>query len=263
MGISGVIGVLGRRWYVVLGGLVVTAGLVWGAYTVFPPTYQTRGLVLLIPPITEQSQGANPFLGLGGLDLPARVVVASFSSNAAQEDIARQAPEAKVEVSMEESTRGPVIAVDVEDISAQGALTTLSYVTGLIPQTLERLQDEVGAPAGTTVTSLPLTMDTEAEMDVESLARTLVLAAGAGVALTVVTIVLLEALTMRPLRSRRGTRSTRTGRRRSDESRPPVVRSAPRQAAEAIPLLHATPAEPRPAVPARATRHHHVEDAGA
>lgn len=196
---------VGRRWYVMLIGLVITAGLAWGVSQVFPPNYTARGLVILIPPVEEE--GANPFLSIGGLELPARVVVAALSSNAMQEQIADRAPAAEVIVSMEEATRGPVIAVDVTDSTAQDALDTLAYVTERIPETLVTLQDEVGAPDAARVSSVPLTIDTKAEADFETLIRMLVIAVGGGLVLTVLVVLVIENFSMRPTRGRIGSDS--------------------------------------------------------
>jgi len=237
MAMSGVFGTLRRRWYLVLAGLLLTAGLTAGAAVLFQPSYTARGLVLLIPPVdAETATGSNPFLGLGGLDLPARVLVASYSSNAAQQDIAKRAPDAEVTVSMEESTRGPVIAVDVKDSSAKGALGLLDYVSSSIPETLQRLQSEVGTPPSTTVTSIPLTMDTEAEVDRSDSMRMIILAAGAGVGLTVLMIFVVESLGTRPALRRRGAPT---------EPLMPAAGSGPEL--EVLPLLRAAPADPRPA----------------
>ncbi|MCR2785003.1 MULTISPECIES: hypothetical protein [unclassified Microbacterium] len=253
---SGIIGALRRRWYVALLGLIVTAGMAAGAMVLFPPTYTARGLVLLIPPVDEEvAGGSNPFLALGGLDLPARVLVASYSSNAAQEEIAQRAPGAVVTVSIEESTRGPVIAIDVIDASAEGALDTLAYVAGSIPATLTRLQQEVGAPADATATSIPLAMDTEAETDRADSIRIVILAAGAGLALTVLLVLLTD----------RGRVSSKRRRRRSGrdaDSPDPTATDAPILSGSSAPLpdtdesdvVKSVPADPRPAVLARSSR---------
>jgi len=248
MGISAVLSALRRRWYIVLVGLLLTGGLVAGAMVLFPPSYTARGLVLLIPPIDrETAAGANPFLGLGGLEIPARVLVAAYSSNAVQEDIADRAPDAEVTVSMEESTRGPVIAVDVIDSSADGALRILDYVTSSIPGKLEQLQAEVGAPPATTVKSIPLTMDTEAEADPSDSTRMLILAAVLGIAVTALSIFVADAVSMRPSRRRRGL----VGPPRTGDVQPDL---------EMLPMLRSVPADPRPAAVAPPA---HGDDDGA
>jgi hypothetical protein len=175
------LGVLQRRWYVVLVDLLASVGLAYGASVVKPPEYTTRGLVVLLPS-TAATDGGNPFLSLGGLDLPARVVVSYYGSATAQSELAKAFPGAEVAVSMEESTRGPVIAVDVTAPTEEAALASLEFVAASIPSTLDRMQKEVGAPRRTAVRVMPLAIDTEAQVDGSGGTRLMILAAGVGIA---------------------------------------------------------------------------------
>ncbi|MGA7147679.1 MAG: hypothetical protein WBX17_04215 [Microbacterium sp.] len=235
MTLKGVLSALGRRWYLVLIGLLITAGAAWFAFSVTPAQYAARGLILLLPPPdAEAVDGGNPLLALGGLDLPARVVVATFSTNAAQEDLAERFPDAEAEIAIEESTRGPIISIDVIDTSADGALDTLDYISGRVTDSLQTLQDEVGVPSTAVMRSIPLTMDTEADPDFSDLTRLLILVAVAGLAVTVFAVYALDGLL---------TRTTRRGRRRtSTEDQDEVLRVDPGP----IPK-RAFPADPMPA----------------
>lgn len=200
MTFGGLLGALRRRWYIVLVGVLATAGLGVGVFTVVPTEYTARGLILLLPSVPADEPGGNPFLNLAGLDLPARVLVASYSSNAAQEEIAERAPDAEVVVSIEESTRGPVIAIDVTDTSAEGTLDTLDYIAGSIPDTLATLQSEVGVPLNAVVRSMPLTMDTEAEESFDTTLRLVIAAVALGLALTVFVTYGLDGVLRRRVR---------------------------------------------------------------
>ena len=176
---------LTRRWYVVLIGLLLTAGLLAASPLITPPQYAVRGLILLLPPTSTSAEGSNPFLSLGDLDLPARILVAYYSSNSAQDEIAATSPDAEVTVSIEESTRSPVIAIDVLDSSQQSAMKTLHFVADQIPGTLTKLQADVDAPTNTRVTSMVLTMDLQAKPDLTNLVRMLIAAGVGGLAFTV------------------------------------------------------------------------------
>ena len=241
MTFASLLGALRRRWYIVIAGVLHTAGLCYGVYSIVPAEYNARGLIVLIPSVPEDEPGGNPLLGLASLDLPARVLVASYSSNAAQEDIAERAPDAEVIVSIEESTRGPVIAVDVTDSSPESALSILSYVAGSIPETLATLQSEVNVPERAVVRSMPLTMDTEAEPNYETLTRLLILAAAGGLALTV-----LAAYALDGVLSRRGRRRTPAGPSEPivEDEEPPYASDDPDIASLALLRQH-LPAEPK------------------
>lgn len=234
MGFADIIAVLGRRWYVLVAGIVLVAGLGWVMYVIAPPQYTTRGLVLLLPPVVQSEDGGNPFLNLGGLDIPARVVVASLSSNDEMDLIAKRAPDAEVAVTIEDSTRGPVIAVDVKDPSEATALDTLSFVAGQIPSTLATLQSQIDVPQNVTVRSMPLTMDTTAKRDYSTFIRLLILVVAGGLVLAVAIAFIVDNLTTRRV-------SARQHRTQPDSGSPVAVKRI-------LPVLrHAHPADPLPA----------------
>lgn len=155
---------LGRRWYVVIAGLLATAGLAYGALTTSPPEFHARGLVLLLPSDAAVGKGGNPFLQLSGLEQPAGILVASFSSAPARAEVEQRSPTADYTVGIDDSTRGPVIAVDVTAASEAETMKTLNYLVSRIPEELARLQTQVEAPADTSIRSMALTVDTKADV---------------------------------------------------------------------------------------------------
>jgi hypothetical protein len=182
---------------VLVAGILATAALAFGAYQLTPPVYDTRGLVLLMPPENAVPPGGNPFLALSDLDLPARLIVAYFQSAPAQAAVEKRAPDAEFTVAIEESTRGPVIAVDVTDSSPDGALETLDYLMGDIPVQLERMQNEVDVPATATVGSIPFTADVKAEQDDSATIRIVLAAAAVGLVATGALAFTLDGLILR------------------------------------------------------------------
>lgn len=155
---------LGRRWYVVVAGLLVTGALTFVAFTTSPPEYHARGLVLLLPSDAAVGKGGNPFLQLSGLEQPAGILVASFSSAPARAEVQQRSPTADYTVGIDDSTRGPVIAVDVTAVSEAETMDTLNHLVARIPEELARLQTQVDAPADTTISSMVLTVDDKAEV---------------------------------------------------------------------------------------------------
>ena len=162
---------LGRRWYVVLAGLLLTAGLVFAAYKANPPEYNARALLLVIPSKGSLGKGGNPLLQLSGLEQPASVVAAYFASEPALAEVAQLSPTAEFEVALDDSTRGPVIAVDVTDKTAANTLRVLDYLRTRIPSELQRLQEEADARNGTFVGTMLLVADGEAKPDIHGTLR--------------------------------------------------------------------------------------------
>ncbi len=198
MGVREVFAGLGRRWYVLIIGLALTAGGGWYVYQQTPSDYTARSLVLLLPPVnTVDNTSSNPFLQLGGLDLTARVLVATYSGTAFQDEIAERAPDAEVQVSMDESTQGGVVAVDVKNRGEQQTLDLLDDVTDTVSQRLDGLQSEVGVETKDVVGSMLLAKDTEAKADYQSLIRILVIVIGGGLAVTAALALVLDVLLRR------------------------------------------------------------------
>jgi hypothetical protein len=194
MSFAGLFGAIKRRWYVLVLGLMMTGALAVGATVVTPSAYTARGLVLLLPPTHK---GDNPYLGLENLELPARVLATYFTSQPAQEQIKERSPKAEVAVSIDQSTQGPVIAIDVRDTTARNTLDVLDFVAGEMPVVLNRLQSDVGVRENIAVKSMPLTMDTKAVPDYKSVTRILIAVCLAGIAATAGGTYALDGLLVR------------------------------------------------------------------
>lgn len=267
---------LGRRWYVVVAGLLVTGALSYGALATSPPEYHARGLVLLLPSQTAVGKGGNPFLQLSGLEQPAGILVASFSSAPARAEVAERSPTADYTIGIDDSTRGPVIAVDVTAASAKETLDTLNHLVTRIPQELDRLQTQVKAPSGADIGSMALTVDTKADVSRAGTIRMVIAALVAGLVATGAAGYAIDALIQRKRlrssgdsqldddddldadaeQSRRGARraelAARSKKRRSAEAKAGAT-STDSVAPEDEPAASTQPAAPAaPAAPAEA-----------
>lgn len=200
MDLAAVLRALTRRWYVVLVGLLVTAGLGYVVIGKVPPTYTASGTVLLLPP-TASVEGENPLLQLGGLEQPSSLVVATLAGSTARAAFAEQFPTATYDIVVDPLSRGPLIVVTAEDTSSQGAMDMLGAVLDQIPVQLEALQDDVSAPASARLGSTALTVDLEPTSSNKDALRAIVVVGVGGVALTLVVAVGLERLArQRPAR---------------------------------------------------------------
>jgi hypothetical protein len=188
---------LSRRWYVVLAGLLLTAGLVFGAYKVSPPEYNARALVLVIPSKASLGKGGNPLLQLSGLEQPASILSAYFTSASALAEVAKLSPTAEFEVALDSSTRGPVIAVDVTDETAADTLKVLDYLLTRIPTELQRLQQEADARNGTFVGTTLLVADREAKPDIHGTLRITIAALVVGLVGTGISAFAIDGLMQR------------------------------------------------------------------
>jgi hypothetical protein len=189
---------LQRRWYVLLIGVIATAGLGWAAWQLSPPMYVARGTELLLPPTSQVEAGTrNPLLELGSLDAPASLVIGQLDGQQIRAQVYDHSPDAEYTVENDPSLRGPAVLVTLSDTSPQKALSSLRYVLDFVPETLASLQKGLDVPETATVTSMQLAIDTKPEADYSSTTRTLVLAVGGGLVVTVGLAVGLDAFLRR------------------------------------------------------------------
>lgn len=186
-----------RRWYVVLVGIALTTGLVYGAHVAVPPTYVATGSVLLLPPGASVPDGSNALLQLGGLEQPASLVVAYLAGDEARRQLAVKYPHATYDVVLDPLSRGPLIQFTVEDPAPDQVMGALNAVLAALPDALTRLQDEVDAPAVARISSMPLAVDKEPTTKMSSAVRAIIAAAGVGLVLTLVGAVTVDSLAIR------------------------------------------------------------------
>ncbi|WP_426594497.1 hypothetical protein ACPPVS_03010 [Cellulomonas sp. McL0617] len=221
-----------RRWYVVLLGLALTAGLVYVAKGAVPPTYSANGSVLLLPPSAAPADGSNPLLSLGGLEQPAALVVAYLAGDEPRQTFAKSYPNATYDIVLDPLSRGPLILIQVQDPSPSGAMAALHGVLGTLPGALTTLQDRVDAPAKSRVGSMDLSVDSTPTTVKKATLRAVIGAAGLGLMLTLVGAVAFDSLAARRAERRRA-RTLAEVAQDADEAAPavapkPIVRPASR-----------------------------------
>lgn len=139
------LGMLVRRWYVVLPLLLGTLGLATYSWSVAPRTYETTATVLLRFPIgvNQEMAGRNPYLGYGNLSVPARVVTDVLTSP----EYVREADLPGTYVAeVDTTTQAPIIAVQSRDQTPAGSTTTTFAVIDGISEVLQDRQEAAGAP---------------------------------------------------------------------------------------------------------------------
>ena len=207
MDLSQILHALGRRWYVLIAGLLVTAGFVVLALRFVPLTYDVKTSILLLPPTSSVTQTGNPFLNLGGLDVVAGVLGRSVTDSESTQAIIPPGSKAKYTVQQDASVSGSVLQVQASDTTPAGAFRVLNAVVVLATAKLTSLQDEVNAKPSDQVRLLVITNNTVATPDYASLIRLLILVVAVGIVLTLFAAVLIDAV----VRRRRSRRRERRG----------------------------------------------------
>lgn len=224
MGWMNTLRALGRRWYVLVVGLLATGGLGYLAWSATPPTYVASGTQLLLPPQSQVERGTlNPLLELGNLDAPASLVITQLDGQSVREQVYASSAEAQYTVETDPSLRGPTVMVTLGDSTPEATLHGLEYVLDMVPEILDSMQAGLDVPTAATVTSTRLVQDIEPEPEYSATLRTVVIAVGAGLVVTIAAAVALDALLHR--------RARRRGLHRTEEEL--GARDAPTRAAPA------------------------------
>ena len=222
-----VIKALGRRWYVVLIGALLTASMMYGGYVASPPDYTARALILMLPSESAVAEGGNPLLLMDGLEQPASIVVAYFASASAKDEIAAFSPTAEFTMALDSSTRGPVIAIDVTNTTRENTLDVLNHLVDQVPVELTRLQEEVQATPASIIGSMPLVVDQKAAENRSGTIRLLIAALAVGLVITGVAAYGVDSVVTRRRLAREGeSADLPTGRRARRRRRSASVEDA-------------------------------------
>jgi len=179
---------LWRRWYIVVPGVLLAAGLAVGAWFAVPPGYERTASQLLLPGTQSIPSEANPFLYLGGLSNAADVVVRAVGSDNVISAVQKEYPDAEVEVTRDVTNSGPFILITVTASSDADAESVLDLMLAETAQVLSDLQNDERITAENRITVVPIAVDTESVLQQRER-----LIAVAAVAVVVLALTLLVA----------------------------------------------------------------------
>lgn len=239
MGMADVLRAMLRRWYIIVAGVLATAGLAFAAWHIIPPVYQAEGTILLLPSKSTVSQGGqNPFLNLDSLSAPAALVIARLDGEAERSELKKTAPTAKYSVDTDPTMRGPTVLVTVTDKTAASTVDTLNSMLDTATEILSDIQKEQKVPSDAVIGSMRLTVDSKATRVTDDAVRFVVATAVAGVVATLALAVAVDAW----LRHRAATRPSRLPRKKKDEDAVDETRRASERDDELLSnLLHSEP----------------------
>jgi hypothetical protein len=191
-----------RRWYVVLAGLLITAGGCVFGYTHTGPIYQRSASELLVPGTQTVPQGGNPFLYLGGLSQASDVLVRALTADNLQRPILEGRTDVAVDIARDVSTSGPILVVTVNGPKDADVSAVFESILDAIPTTLSSLQAEAEVPAAARITVLPVTVDTSSSTTQKSRFETTAVIGAGGLAATLLLAALIDGLVLARRRAR-------------------------------------------------------------
>ncbi|MFE6965606.1 hypothetical protein ACFVAJ_10845 [Agromyces sp. NPDC057679] len=203
LGAGNVLRTAGRRWYILLAGLIATAGLLTLVPRYVPVTYDLTASVLLLPPANavaptgETKPVLNPFLDLGGLDIAAGVLANSLTDTRTVDQIAPEGSGIEYTVEEDASVSGSVLEFAVNARTEAEARAALAQLLELGEARLLQLQDEVAAAPAFQLRLMTVTDNTVAEPNFGNMVRAMIVVGAAGIVLTLLFAVSFDALRRR------------------------------------------------------------------
>ncbi|MFG2112032.1 chain length determinant protein [Streptomyces sp. NPDC048718] len=194
MDLAEIFRVMRRRWYVLLPGLLLTAGLVVGAWRVLPVSYSSQSTVALLNSRKGAAADGNPFLSMEpSLTGMADSLARNVNSDAAKADLKRAGLTEKYEVKIADNAQGPLLWITVtghDPAAVLGGNRTLMAFTGKRLQELQADQ-KVAPDAMIRITTIVPPQKPEAQL--KSTIQYLVMGGGLGIVLSLVATFFAEA----------------------------------------------------------------------
>jgi hypothetical protein len=219
MGVVELLRAAGRRWYILVAGMLLTAGVAVAVFRFVPVVYEAKASLLLLPPSKTVTQTTgNPFLNLGGLDVVSGVLSLSLTDTETVRSVVPPKSKTTYTVVQDGAVSGSVLDIAVTAATPRQALSTLSSIEELAASRLKALQDKVAAPADTQARVMTITDNTEARANPGSLIRALLAVGAVGLVISFLAAIAVDA-SIRRYRRRKASRPERAAVRRTRSAR--------------------------------------------
>jgi hypothetical protein len=184
---------LGRRWRMVLVGLVATFAGVGYVFTNVPLSYTADGtMVLIAPPLSPAAAqlannpaAANPLLSFSGsLNVMANITIQSLQDKSSADALRRQGATASYVFGTGNDGKTPLITVSAKSSSPTESIRTAQLVITAAQNELARRQELLRAPSNTFITATVVTHPSHATKSWGGRVKDLVIVIGFGVLAT-------------------------------------------------------------------------------
>ena len=192
--------VVRRRWLIVIGGIVITAGLVLLTTRLVAPDQSVTATVLVLPPATPVTDGGgktNPYLQLGGLTSPTEILARALNDPKIRDTIVPQGSTGDYVAERDLSTSAPVMLVTAEAPNLSRARDIVQRVLAVTPQVIGELQSSIGVPTASQLTSEVLSPEGQPTAKSKAMIRAVLVVAAGGIGATLALAAGLDTLIAR------------------------------------------------------------------
>ncbi|MDQ0597203.1 capsular polysaccharide biosynthesis protein [Streptomyces canus] len=195
MDLAEIFRVMRRRWYVLLPGLLLTAGLTFAVTLVVPVTYQSQSTVILLnSQKATVAYDGNPFLSTQtSLTGMADSLARNLNSDDSVRELKSRGATGTFEAKLADNAQGPLMWLTVTGTDRRAVLASDKILTAYANERLEQFQeDQSVAPKAmirltTIVAPQPPVAQTKTRLEY------MIMAGGLGLVLTLVAVFYVEA----------------------------------------------------------------------
>jgi hypothetical protein len=171
---------LRRRWYVALLGLLATAALAVVAVRMVPVTYTATTSILLLPPQPAVGPKGNPYLNLAGLSQALEVLSTRVDASDATQAVLGAHPTVTATVGPDPTTTGPILLISSTADSPQESMEVRDQLSGIVPDVLVTMQNDIGVRQVSRITASPLASDRRPTKEIKDQLRAVIAIVAAG-----------------------------------------------------------------------------------
>ncbi len=185
---------LARRWYVVLAGLVLTAGMCSVVYAKVPATYEASGSLVLMPPSATVGNTGNPYLYLVGMSQALDVLTRRANAAEVRDPVLNQFPGMTYSIDADRSTSGAIVVVKVSAPGPSETMGGLKAALATVSATLKTMQDELSVADFSRINLKTIVVAPEPTRENKAQLQLMIVATGVGVVGTVLLARMLDGL---------------------------------------------------------------------
>ncbi|MET8946684.1 chain length determinant protein [Streptomyces sp. NPDC004542] len=245
MDLAEIFRVMRRRWYVLLPGLLLTAGLIVGVTRVVPVTYQSQSTVVLLnSQKATRAYDGNPFLSTQtSLTGMADSLARNLNSDDSLRELKSRGARGTFQAKLADNAQGPLVWLTVTGTDRDSVLASDKILTAYAEERLDQFQKQQSVTPKAMIRMTTIVPPQNPVAQTRTRLEYMVMAGALGLVLTLVAAFYVEA------RKRSShTPGPEAGPARPEEGTTAPVRPAREPAVEETPAVRQPPSWSRPAV---------------
>ncbi|MFK4100476.1 chain length determinant protein [Streptomyces sp. NPDC019531] len=195
MDLAEIFRVMRRRWYVLLPGLLLAAGLTFAVTVVVPVTYQSQSTVVLLnSQKATKAYDGNPFLSTQtSLTGMADSLARNLNSDVSVRELKSRGASGTFEAKLADNAQGPLLWLTVTGTDKKAVLTSDRLLTAYAKERLKEFQEQQSVDQNAMIRMSTIVSPQTPAAQTKTRLEYMIMAGGAGFVLTMVAVFYVEA----------------------------------------------------------------------